>query len=584
MKTRHTPSDHRAVVPVGHDFSRDKRVGQGGEKRPLRQRVSGWGNGRFAHRLMRVVLALAILLPIVAPTIQSDEHPGDIEEMRTISYYPRHYSWLEFWPNWDDGARTAMLADLDKIKALGFNTVRIFVNPVLFADGHGEAQVKLNDALNLIESKGLKAHVNVFDCFYDYDTDRTKSQKWIDALVTKNDSRVALWELINEPLLFKKDKHGNEFEDVALQEWIADMYPYLNSKIGENGRATISLSDSHVGDDWKKWIDKLNELTGPDGVDVFSVHWYPSTVPDISRLHRILAEVKSEIGEVELMLGETGASAYTFSEEAQARLMYDTLRQIDRSTVPHIGVWTMYDFPSGIHQCSTESEATDVERAFGVYRDVNDERPVANVLRILLDDGLIGGIEADGLPAFLKRPFIYNGSFEHLNPLSGEVNDWASWDEDWDKARTGERTFVQDCTNAHTGKCSARITTFNVGDAKKREVVGIRAFPGITVDPDAIYQLSGFVKTEGLDGRANLAIAWYDSNEEWLDLDTDSNVVTTETTAGWQVMNTPLVQAPVDAAYLIVFAKVYSNNDEVKVYFDDISLSSRPVFLPKITR
>ena len=46
--------------------------------------------------------------------------------LREISYYPKDYAWSDFWRHWPQ-AKLEMDADLDRIEALGANTVRIFL-------------------------------------------------------------------------------------------------------------------------------------------------------------------------------------------------------------------------------------------------------------------------------------------------------------------------------------------------------------------------------------------------------------------------------------------------------------------------
>jgi len=104
--------------------------------------------------------------------------------LREISYYPRDHAWLAFWPEWEQ-TKIAMERDLDAIRGLNANTVRVFVHPAAFnyPDPPTPAQrARFEQALALIAEHGLQAHVNLFDCWWGW-REIEASRAWMEAFV-----------------------------------------------------------------------------------------------------------------------------------------------------------------------------------------------------------------------------------------------------------------------------------------------------------------------------------------------------------------------------------------------------------------
>jgi hypothetical protein len=489
--------------------------------------------------LLAVVLSACDPNPIVPSTPApglSAENP-----LLVVSEYPRHYAWLEFWPNWPQ-ARDEMAKDLVAIQALGANTVRIFLQPSAFNYPQlptAEQLRDFDDALQLIDDHGLRAHVALFDCWWSWH-ELAASRAWLAAIVEphQNDPRIALWELQNEVDLAQQ----------PVRDWVQAIFPDLEKLAGDTP-CTVSVRDV-------EWLNDVRELTEPHPPEIYALHWYPSSLlswtapfpPDLDRAREL-------IGQADLLLVEFGFSTYVVSEASQADLYQDLLYHARQKGIVHLGVWTLYDFPEGTKQCSPEPAASS-ELYYGLNRLDGSAKPAAALVR----DAFAGRFPAQPSPWALSNP-----SFENRNPNSDQVDDWWSWDAEW----SGATRFVQDCTVAHSGNCSARVQ----GDPAT--TVGLLHFLGLPVEAGRRYDLAGYVRAENLDGQAWLALSWFDEGEGWLNSDTRSELLTNANVSEWMPLGVEGVEPPPGAAYLHVYAQVYSANPEARVWFDDITVQQR---------
>jgi len=473
--------------------------------------------------------------------------------IKEISYYPRDYAWEKFWQEWPR-AKLQMDGDLDRIQALGANTVRLFLHPHTW--GYPEPAAKYLDyfeeALALIEAHGLKAHVNLFDCWWSWQ-DLSGSQTWLAAVVQphRNDPRIALWELQNEVALdlLQDDKW-------VVRDWVQATFSYLKQQAGDTP-STVSVSNV-------EWLDDIRDLTDPDTPDVYSLHWYPSEFSWTEPFPSVLDRARQLIGQAELLLGEFGYNTYTLSEESQTNLYRDVLYHAHRKGVVHLGAWTLNDFPSGTVQCGGHVPLP-AEWYFGLYRPDGSPKPAATVLEAAFKDNP---------PSHPSPAIVLNSSFEDLNPNSGQVDNWRPWDENW----SGGQTFVQDCTTAHTGRCSAKV------QGSGGVAAGLYALPALPVEPGRRYSLQGYLRTENLDGWARIVLAWFDSQEQWLNADTGSRLITDPNLSQWTPARIDEAASPSGAAYVQEYAQMYSISAASCVWFDDVTTLVMRTYLPVVLK
>ena len=503
------------------------------------------------HKLWAMVTILATALAALGvqdgePTIASTDG------LREISYYPRYHAWLKFWPEWEE-TRVEMDADLDRIRELGANTVRIFVHPDEFnyPNPPTEAQrERFEEALGLIAQRDLRAHVNLFDCWWRWD-EIEASRAWMEAFVTPyaGDTRIALWELQNEV----------DLENPVVRTWVGALLPELRL-YGASTPCTVSLLD----------VEQLDDLEALAAPDLYSLHWYPSSdVTWTSTLVPTLQRAVALVGADKLLLGEFGYDSHRVSEAVQAALYRDVLYAARQQGIAHVGQWTLNDFPAGTAQCDPGTPATEPELHFGVYRLDGTAKPARETLY---------RVYHGRPPASPSPPRVYNGSFEESGPPCGAA-DWYPWDPTW----TGECAFARDCSVAHTGSCSARF------DEMPDRTVGTYNVPALPVEGGARYSLEGYARAEGLEGEAWIALSCFDAEENWLG-DVRSASLTGAHGTGWTRLRIDPAMLPAaavlpgEAVYCQVYAQFYSSNPDTVVWFDDLTTMVERGYLPVVMR
>jgi endo-1,4-beta-mannosidase len=220
--------------------------------------------------------------------------------LKEISYYPKDHAWEKMWTQWPS-AKIEMDKDLDRIKALGFNTVRIFLQPDAFGyptPSHTKLAY-FEQALALIHAHGLKAHVNLFDCWGNW-ADISGSEVWLRAIVAphRDDPRIAVWELKNE-IIFDPSKPDYQ----PIRDWFQALFPFLKAQAG-NIPVTVSVYNV-------EWLADVKALSGATPPDIYSLHWYPNEVVWTDEFPRIIDRARQLIGQAPLLIGEFGLSRFS---------------------------------------------------------------------------------------------------------------------------------------------------------------------------------------------------------------------------------------------------------------------------------
>lgn len=500
-------------------------------------------------KTMRLALLVLALLSTAFGTGFAQETPPQPREsvtaLKEFSYYPKDYAWERFWQNCAQ-AKTAMDADLDKIQALGANTVRIFLVP--HAMGYpaltNQSKTCFNDVLVLIAAHNLKAHVNLFDCWESW-TEIASSKAWLDAVVLprKDDPRIALWELRNEAGLDK----------APIKNWVQVMFPYLKQQAGSTP-ATVSVSKV-------EWLQELKTLTGSTPPDVYSLHWYPGTMSWTGAFPTVIDSALAVVPKEKLLIGEVGLSTYAYSDASQLGLFNDVFYYAGQKGITSLGVWTLNDFPAGTAQCGGYMPKAE-EWYFGLYRTDGASKPAESVVR----EGFHGSY-----PTGLRASLLLNPSFEGLNFYSKTLDNWWPWDEKW----TGEFWGTQDCAVAHSGKCSALLT------ADGMKATGLYTSPALPVTPGRPYSAEAYVLTSSLTGWARITLSWFKASGEWIE-QTTSEQVTDANLTQWKLIRAGEVTAPADASSVQVHIQMYSSDTNSRVWFDDVRLVSARVYLPAV--
>ena len=141
---------------------------------------------------------------------------GDLKE---VNYYPAAGGHTYMWSRFDP---TAIDRDFARIRALGANTVRIFIQPTVFGFPTVRPVMadRLSEVIGLAAKHSLRVHLTLFDWWSGY-TDIDGSKEWVSSLLSRyrDDPRIAVVELQNEV-----DPRNRE-----AVAWVTTMLPYLST-------------------------------------------------------------------------------------------------------------------------------------------------------------------------------------------------------------------------------------------------------------------------------------------------------------------------------------------------------------------
>ena len=192
------------------------------------------------------------------------------------------------WSHFDP---TAIDRDFARIRALGANTVRIFIQPSVFGFPAVRPVMadRLSEVIGLAAKHSLRVHLTLFDWWSQY-TDIHGSKEWVSSLLSRyrDDPRIAVVELQNEI-------HPQNRAAVA---WVTTMLPYLSTVMPGTLR-TVSTASV------------------PPQVFALFTHELKSSPPDFWDYHyygpagdaySVLSRIKALAAPRPLFVGETGYS------------------------------------------------------------------------------------------------------------------------------------------------------------------------------------------------------------------------------------------------------------------------------------
>lgn len=293
---------------------------------------------------------------------------GRIFLPKGVNYYPQKTPWKMFWPSYD---RNIVRKDLQLIKNLGFNIVRIFIGDSDLTGGkstmHNIGQ--LRNFLDLAQERGLKVIVTLFDFMGDYSIQRKPStERQLRLLLTSfcNHRAIFAWDIKNEP-------------DLDFHEDPARVVQWLDRVLGQ-ARRYDSCHLFTIG-----WAHPEQASLLADKVDFVSFHSYrrpDSLSADLTRL-LLLSAGKP------VVLEEFGAPTYAglpdsmaVREEQQAQY-FSAVRKVlfQHGNIPWL-VWTLYDFQEEMVPAAGGSAIQRGEQSrFGILRPDGSFKQGTAVLR-----------------------------------------------------------------------------------------------------------------------------------------------------------------------------------------------------------
>ncbi len=304
--------------------------------------------------------------------------------VRGMNYYPHETPWGGMWTKTPD---EVWAKDMALAASLGANTIRTFVQfsprlveaGLLRADGAPTPEyLKRIDALLAAASgHGIRV-ILCLDFSRDWLSAPDAGERWRRALAPvvsarRDDGRVLLWDLMNEP---DDDAKWND----ATRAYLREAGPFI--------RETDANHLTTIGMTWR--IDRIKEVGAPD---VIQYHEYcPKGTLFDRGSPRVIETIRQMRGASEgrpLIIGEFGMctsrdpafgaeeslrakiGAAPGTEDDQARLYEIVLSAAQEARVAGAIAWCLHDYPI---QDPNESH-------FGVIRADGSLKPAARVLR-----------------------------------------------------------------------------------------------------------------------------------------------------------------------------------------------------------
>ncbi len=247
-----------------------------------------------------------------------------------INYYPQASPWTEFWPEYQTGQT---ITDLNLIRQLGLNTVRIFISYQDFgADNVSLTEItKLRHFLDVAYARHLKVIVTLFDHHTDHHVSTWAADgRHLAGLIPRVADHPAIlaWDIKNEP-----DRDYGFNTQPLVDSWLR----YV--------ARTVRRYDPHhlitIG-----WSRPEAAAGLVDLVDFVSFHYFEELADYSPRLERLLAAAEGKPVVLQEFVMSTWNSFWPHghTELEQAHYYADLLRQHRQYPTAGYMVWTLHDF------------------------------------------------------------------------------------------------------------------------------------------------------------------------------------------------------------------------------------------------
>ncbi|WP_146037971.1 hypothetical protein [Tabrizicola aquatica] len=318
----------------------------------LTNETTGWRI--FGHEL-----TASAPLPAVARTDRA------VPRLFGVNYYPARTPWRRFWPEFD---AAIVAADLDLVRSLGGNSVRIFLPTAAFGpDAGGQKNLdRLKLFLDLAEERQLAVVPTLFDLKPGY-----RPALWAEDLaylrrvlpVLAGHPAVALVDLKNEPDLDREAHLPGQ-----VDAWLATMI-HLSRSIAPDLPLTIGWASASAAQAFAAELDAI------------TYHDYAPVEGTAERLATVRAAAQGK----PVLVTEIGASSYTFalgvpgSPTAQAGLLADRLTHLQGADGAL--VWTLHDFENPDPGAFGASPWTlRLQGRYGLFDPMGTRKPAAQAV------------------------------------------------------------------------------------------------------------------------------------------------------------------------------------------------------------
>jgi hypothetical protein len=270
--------------------------------------------------------------------------------------------WTRFNP-------TSIDRDFARIRALGANTVRIIIQPMVFGFPTVRPVMadRLSKVIGLAAKHALRVQLTLFDWWSQY-TDVHGSKEWVSSLLSRHrgDPRIAVVELHNEV----------SPQDHVAMAWVRAMLPYLSTVLPGTLR-TVSVP-SVPPEDFALFVHELRNSPP----DFWDYHYYGPPGHAYSVLHSIEALAVPR----PLFIGETGYSTMlrqgdqAAQQQAQAAYYRAVFSASSVLGLPPPAPWTLYDFSPGAIPPQSPSARKSAQYGYGLFHPNGTPKPAAAIV------------------------------------------------------------------------------------------------------------------------------------------------------------------------------------------------------------
>ena len=289
-----------------------------------------------------------------------------VQDLKEMNYYPAAGSHTYMWSRFDP---TAIDRDFARIRALGANTVRIFIQPDVFGFPTVRQVMadRLSEVIGLAAKHSLRVHLTLFDWWSQFG-DIDGSKEWVSSLLSRyrDDPRIAVVELQNEV-----NPQGPE--EVA---WVTTMLPYISTVMPGTLR-TVSIA-SVPPEVFALFTHELK--SSPP--DFWDYHYYGPAADAYAELSRIKALAAPR----PLFVGETGYSTdaapggQAAQEQEQAAYYRAIFTAAASLGLPTPAPWILNDFSPGGIPSVTPAADEPAQYGYGLFRLNGTPKPAATVV------------------------------------------------------------------------------------------------------------------------------------------------------------------------------------------------------------
>lgn len=289
-----------------------------------------------------------------------------VADLKEVNYYPAAAGHTYMWSRFDP---TAIDRDFARIRALGANTVRIFIQPSVFGFPAVQPVMadRLSEVIGLAAKHSLRVHLTLFDWWSQY-TDIHGSKEWVSSLLSRyrDDPRIAVVELQNE--IYPQNR--------AAVAWVTRMLPYLSSVMPGTLRTVSTASVT------PKLFALLTHELKSSPPDFWDYHYYGPA----GDAYSVLSSIKALAAPRPLFVGETGYSTdgtpgdQAAQDQAQAAYYQAVFTAAAALELPDPAPWMLNDFAPGAIPPESQAAREPAQYGFGLFQLNGTPKPAVAVV------------------------------------------------------------------------------------------------------------------------------------------------------------------------------------------------------------